>query len=547
MGTFALYHRLAGLPTARQRQLIDIATHTASVAMSRHRDEAALKLSDFSVNQASTPTFWVTQDARIRRVNRAACEMTGYTDAELLAMVLPDLIQGISREGWNDAWTETRLSRNRNFESEHTRRDGSVILLEVDMNWFEFEGREYQFVFLHDITERRQLEDKLRQSQKMEAIGQLSGGIAHDFNNLLTVIQGNLGIMRISGSFTQEIVELVDEIANAIDRATKLTGQLLAFGRKQVMQSADVDLNTVVDGFTRMLRRVIGEAVDLQMNFAANSLPVRADSSMLEQAMLNLCLNSRDAMPGGGRLTLSTAVVTIGPENVRRTDPARAGKFARLTVADTGSGISPDNIKHVFEPFFTTKEVGKGTGLGLASVYGIIQQHNGWVSVQSDLGRGTSFNIYLPLLERTSAVRAPDRTSAAVPRGNETILLVEDDIAVRLVTNKALAMMGYRVLVASNGNEAIALWGAHRAEIQLLLTDMVMPGGYGGAEIARLFTADEPSLKVIFMSGYSADLAGTDFSSNSTGYFLGKPFAIAELASTLRSCLSGGAGVAKET
>jgi PAS domain S-box-containing protein len=539
IGAFILYHRQAGLPSASQRQLIDIATHTTSVAMSRHRDEAALKLSDFSVNQASTPTFWVTQDSRIRRVNRAACEMTGHSESELLSMVVPDLIQGISKAGWNDTWMETRLSRSRTFESEHTHRDGHVILLEVDMNWFEFEGREYLFVYLHDITERRQLEDKLRQSQKMEAIGQLSGGIAHDFNNLLTVIQGNLGIMRISGSFTQEIVELVDEIANAIDRATKLTGQLLAFGRKQVMQSADVDLNAVVDGFTRMLRRVIGDAIDLQINFSASGLPVRADSSMLEQAMLNLCLNSRDAMPVGGRLTLSTATVTIGPEKSPQSNASRAGKFARLSVTDTGVGISPENIKHVFEPFFTTKAVGKGTGLGLASVYGIIQQHNGWVSVHSELGQGTTFNIYLPLLARAAMARPPGKASAAVPRGNETILLVEDDVAVRLVTTKALGMMGYRVLVASDGVEAIALWNAHRSEIQLLLTDMVMPGGYGGAEIARIFTAQDPSLKVIFMSGYSADLAGTDISATSGGYFLGKPFEIAELASTLRSCLSG--------
>jgi PAS domain S-box-containing protein len=518
IGTFALYNRQPGVPTPGQRQLIDVVTHTASVAISRHLDEGALKLSDFSVNQASTPTFWVTKDARIRRVNHAVCDTTGYPEAQLLTMRVSELLPGFRHEGWEAFWAESRRLKGRHFQTQ------------------------YVFFFLHDITERRQLEDKLRQSQKMEAIGQLSGGIAHDFNNLLTVIQGNIGMMRLSGNFTSEVVELVDEIDAAIDRATKLTGQLLAFGRKQVMQSADVDLNSVVDGFSKMLRRVIGEAVDLHIDLAPPSLPVRADSAMVEQAMLNLCLNSRDAMPRGGQLTLATASVAIGPAEASDVPGARAGAFARLTVADTGIGIAPENIKHVFEPFFTTKEVGKGTGLGLASVYGIIQQHHGWISVRSDLGRGTTFCIYLPLIERAPAALLPGKASAAFPRGSETILLVEDDPAVRLVTNKALVMMGYRVLVAKNGNEAMDVWAAHRSEVQLLLTDMVMPGDYGGADIARIFTGQQPSLKVIFMSGYSADLAGTDFSSRMGGLFLGKPFEIAALASTIRISLSGGEG-----
>jgi len=225
--------------------------------------------------------------------------------------------------------------------------------------------------------------------------------------------------------------------------------------------------------------------------------------------------------------------------DAERMPGSRPGRFACLAVTDTGVGISPENLNRVFEPFFTTKEVGKGTGLGLASVYGILQQHQGWATVKSELGRGTTFNIYLPLLPRPAEVRSPDRPAAAFPGGNETILLVEDDPAVRLVATKALSMMGYRVIVASNGAEALEKWEQHRAEVHLLLTDMVMPGEWGGADIARMFRAQDPSLRVIFMSGYSADLAGTNFESGGGHHFLGKPFEITALAETIRRCLRG--------
>ncbi len=537
LGTFALYSRQAGPPTPKQRTLIDVATHTASVAISRHRSEAALKLSDFSVHHASTPTYWVAQDSRIIRVNRAACEVLGYTEAELLAMTVPEMDPGFPAEKWEEHWRTARERKRMHFETRQRRKDGGVLLSEIDLNWFEFEGREYHFVFLHDVTERVQLEERLRQSQKMEAIGQLSGGIAHDFNNLLTVIQGNLGMIELSGAIPEGIGESLREIGHAVGRATNLTGQLLAFGRKQVMQSQEVDLNEVVKGFSQMLSRVIGETVEVKLALAPGALPVRADRSMLEQVMLNLSLNARDAMPRGGQLTLRTAAAVIGKEEMERMPAARAGSFALLMVADTGTGITPENLKRVFEPFFTTKEVGKGTGLGLASVYGILEQHKGWASVQSQVGLGTTFSIYLPLQEKAPEVKGTVSHPAEVPRGNETILLVEDDPAVRLIANKALVSMGYRVLVASNGNEARHLWERNRPQIRLLLTDMVMPGGLGGAEIARSFKAQKPSLRVILMSGYSADLAGTDFVSTGGDCFLGKPFEIAELASALRRCL----------
>jgi len=519
--------------------LLRVATMLQDQVRLRNEAQAALKLSDFSVNQASTPTFWVAQDARILRVNGAACEMLGYTEAELVSMRVPDLDPKFTLATWDEHWKRVRGSKRMHFETQHRRKDGRLIPLEIDLNWFEFEGREYHFIFIHDITERLQLQEKFRQAQKMEAIGHLSGGIAHDFNNLLTVILGHLGMIRVSDNVPTDIAEPLEQINQAATRAATLTGQLLSFSRKRVMQSQDVDLNELVSSFSSMLRRVIGEAIEVKLQYAAEVLPVRVDQAMMDQVMLNLCLNARDAMPRGGRLTLTTTTVTLGPEEVRLTSAARVGTFARLTVADTGTGITPDDLEHLFEPFFTTKEVGKGTGLGLASVYGILQQHQGWVAVESTLHRGTTFSVYLPFREAARLTQSQPRSPAKISRGSETILLVEDEIGVQLVANRALAQLGYRVLVASNGHEAEALWERLGSEIHLLLTDMVMPGSLGGVDLARAFKAKNPALRVILMSGYSAGLAGTDFKSSRADYFLAKPFAIQELATAVRQCLDG--------
>ena len=391
----------------------------------------------------------------------------------------------------------------------------------------------------HDITGRKNLEEQLRQAQKMEAIGQLSGGVAHDFNNLLTVILGNLGLIRSSGHEVSETPELLDQINHAALRAANLTRQLLAFSRRQVMQSQSLDLNGVVAEVSRMLRRVIGETVEMKLDLAEPSLPIQADPGMLEQVLLNLCINARDAMPGGGQLILRTAVVEIEATAAAHRAQARAGSFARLTVTDTGIGMSPEDLAHAFEPFFTTKEVGKGTGLGLASVYGIVQQHRGWVVAESTLGRGTTFEVYLPLAGVSAVKLPPPPPPATIPGGGEIILLVEDDLAVQGVARAALARLGYVVLLANDGNDAQQVWRKHKNEIQLLLTDMVMPGGLTGRDVAALFRKDVPALKVIFMSGYNATIAGTDFPRAMGDLFLGKPFEIQELAGIVRKCLDG--------
>ena len=391
--------------------------------------------------------------------------------------------------------------------------------------------------YVGDITRRLQLEEQFRQAQKMEAIGQLSGGVAHDFNNLLTVILGNLGLLQSSGLVTRELAEPLQAIGHAANRAANLTRQLLAFSRQQVMQQQNLDLNAVVGHISQMLRRVIGETVKIRLDYALQTLPISADSGMLEQVIINLCINARDAMPAGGQLDLRTAAVDISEEEARLMVAARAGSFALMAVADNGTGIAPENMKRVFEPFFTTKEVGKGTGLGLASVYGIVRQHNGWVTVESELGRGTTFTVYLPLLTTLPVASSPPMEAGRIPRGTETILLVEDDLAVQRVTKITLTRLGYQVLVASNGHQALRIWQERKAEIKLVLTDMIMPEGLSGKDIARRFKNDLPGIRIIFMSGYSADIAGTDFSQAEGDFFIGKPFEMHALATVIRKSL----------
>ena len=391
--------------------------------------------------------------------------------------------------------------------------------------------------YVGDITTRLQLEEQFRQAQKMEAIGQLSGGVAHDFNNLLTVILGNIGLLQSSGQVTPELTEPLQAIGHAANRAANLTKQLLAFSRQQVMQQQDLDLNAVVGHISKMVRRVIGETVKIRLDYAMQSLPIHADPGMLEQVILNLCINARDAMPQGGQLTLRTAAIDISSVESRLMMAARAGSFAMLIVSDTGTGIAPENMKRVFEPFFTTKEVGKGTGLGLASVYGIAQQHNGWVTVESELGRGTTFTVYFPLLAAAPASNPQVAAVEKIPRGTETILLVEDDLAVQMVTKVTLTRLGYQVLVASNGHQALRVWQESKQDIRLVLTDMIMPEGLSGKDIALQFKKDRPGIRIIFMSGYNADIAGTDFPQAEGDYFIGKPFEMHVLANLIRKSI----------
>jgi len=394
-------------------------------------------------------------------------------------------------------------------------------------------GRVWSF---RDVTERMELEAQLRQSQKMEAFGQLAAGIAHDFNNILTVIQGNASLLGAEQLAKDDQVAARAEILTAAERAANLTRQLLTFSRLRRLQTKDVDLNEIVVNLTKMLQRLIGEDISQETQCAPEGAFVHADPGMMEQVLMNLAVNSRDAMPKGGRLIIRTAVVTLDREIARLNPNARPGEFVRLSVSDTGTGISASDMPHIFEPFFTTKDVGKGTGLGLATVYGIVEQHKGWIEVESREKGGTTFSIFLDRVASRSAPQAEAMVPSKALRGSETILLVEDEDSVRRLMKSLMERYGYVVHTAASGVRALEVWREHQAAIDVLITDMVMPEGIGGRELAMELLEKNPRLKVIYCSGYTNDVSGEGISLRKDENFLEKPFHLNALLQMIRDC-----------
>jgi two-component system, NtrC family, sensor kinase len=385
-----------------------------------------------------------------------------------------------------------------------------------------------------------ELERQLRQAQKMEAVGQLAGGVAHDFNNLLAVIRGNTELALLSGGqVSQPVREHLDQVIAAADRAANLTRQLLVFSRKQAMQAAPLNLNDVIGNLTKMLKRIIGEDIELKCDCAPGLPLVLADAGMIEQVLVNLVVNARDAMPRGGQLVIGMQTARVEKPQSQTHPENRAGDFACLTVSDTGVGIAPEHLPRIFEPFFTTKEPGKGTGLGLATVYGIVKQHQGWIEASSEVGKGSVFKIFLPLTNVPASAPTAGLAESNLRGGSETILLVEDDESVRLLTRRVLENFGYRVQEATSGRKALECWREHVSEIDLVLTDIIMPGGVSGRELAEQLQACRPALKVVFMSGYSGESLGKDhgFMERTRGCFLQKPCTANSLLETVRRCL----------
>ena len=391
-----------------------------------------------------------------------------------------------------------------------------------------------------DITEFRELQELLRQSQKLEAIGRLAGGVAHDFNNLLAVIRGNVELVLMDASqLSSETEECLKAAEAAVERAASLTQQLLAFGRRRVMQAQTLDLNDVIANLVKMLARIIGGPIEMSCRYSAEPSLVRADAGMMEQVIINLVVNARDAMPEGGQLVITTERVQIDREHAETRPESRVGEFTALTVSDTGVGISPEHLPRIFEPFFSTKDVGKGTGLGLATVYGIVKQHQGWIEVSSRPGAGSAFRIFLPALKVDAPIGAPKASSSEpLPGGSETILLVEDDEAVRSSIRRQLERVGYRVQEAASGREALQSWSGRLREIDLVLTDVLMPEGVNGDQMARRLRARRPDLKVVFMSGYSGPLrSNVSELINPQAPLLEKPCSSQQLLRTVRQCL----------
>lgn len=435
-----------------------------------------------------------------------------------------------------EALAEPGLPLAAEFRCRH--KDGSWRIMEcAGSASANRSGERLLLLSSRDVTESRHTAERLRQSQKLEAIGQLSGGIAHDFNNILTIIQGQADLVVSDPELGPRVRDAIQEIIEAANRAANLTRQLLTFSRRQPIQLENIDLNEAVGRTARMLHRIVGEDISLKVICAAGPLMIHADAGMMDQILLNLAVNARDAMPKGGELTIETTGRNLTSQDITSIPGSRPGAFVCLRVRDTGVGIPRENLPRIFDPFFTTKDVGKGTGLGLATVYGIVEQHSGWLRVDSEVDRGSLFEIWLPRVEAVKTAPAKGPGSLDQFRGTETILIVEDEASVRAVASRFLRRLGYQVLEAHDGAASIELWEQHKNQIRLLLTDLVMPGGMSGMDVARKLRAQAPELKVIFSSGYSDELAHKEIAPNPGIRFVPKPYPPARMAHAVRELL----------
>jgi PAS domain S-box-containing protein len=461
-------------------------------------------------------------------VNEAATRHYGYGREEFLKMSLRDLAPPEDLPVFLDRLAKLPLGAGNSGVWRHRAKSGKFIEMEITSH--HILPQKIYLSLAMDVTERLNLEAQLRQSQKMDSIGQLAGGIAHDFNNLLTVINGHASLLQAGEKLTAKGADSLKEIIEAGKRAGTLTRQLTTFSRKQEFHPVVVDLNEVVNHITKMLRRILGEDVALQVEFFPGLPAIKADLGMIEQVLLNLAVNSRDAMPRGGRLRVTTSVTDIDDVTARQNPEAAPGRFVCLTFSDTGCGIAPENLGRIFEPFFTTKELDRGTGLGLATVYGIVKQHQGWIDVQSRLEQGTTFRIFLPATTVRSGALQMAPTEQKVIGGTETILVVEDEAPLLKLMQHILESHGYKVLGSANGRQALDLWGQHQKKIDLLLTDLILPDGMAGTELARILQIAKPALKVLFTSGYNAERLAKEFPAGATVNLVQKPFHARRLA-----------------
>jgi PAS domain S-box-containing protein len=479
--------------------------------------------------------MWVMESdtSRFLAANAAAVQLYGYTDEQFREMSLADI-----EAGPEAAAAESALSPDSSVKIwRHRTGDGRTIEVEAAVHDIQYNGDPAQLAVLLDITGRRQLEEQLRQAQKMEAVGMLAGGVAHDFNNLLTIITGYSQLILNNISLEDPNRHSVEQIMKAGERAAALTKQLLAFSRRQVLQPKVLDLNKLVSSLATMLQRLIGEDIDLRLVLPPELGRVSADPGQVEQVLMNLVVNARDAMPKGGILTVETANKRLDENYAGRHIAVKPGDYILLAVSDTGAGMDQATQSRLFEPFFTTKGSGKGTGLGLSTVFGIVKQSGGSVEVYSETGRGTSVKVYLPRIDQPVSVD-PKAEKKKNVRGSETILLVEDDEMVRTLVRETLQRDGYRILDAPGPIEARKMAEQYRQAIQLMITDVVMPK-VSGRELAEQLNKKLPDMKVLYMSGYTDNAILNNGVLQKEVAFLQKPFTPAALTEKVRDVLEG--------
>ena len=487
--------------------------------------------------ESNPQPMWVydTETLAFIEVNNAAVHHYGYSREEFLSMTIKDIRPAEDIPKLLDSVLEGG-DRFNAAVWHHRKKDGTVINVEISSDSLTFQGRKARLVMANDITERRALEEQLRQSQKLESIGLLAGGIAHDFNNLLTAINGysELGLRKLKPE--DALRHNFEEIKKASDRATGLTRQLLAFSRKQVLKPKILDLNEVISEIEKMLRRLIGEDIELSAALDSRLGSVKADPGQIEQVIMNLVVNARDAMPDGGRIIIETKNVYLDEEYAKRHIAVNAGHYVMLAVSDTGIGMDSETQKRIFEPFFTTKEVGKGTGLGLSTIYGIVKQSGGNIWIYSEVGRGSSFKIYLPRVDEAAREYKEVTELEKEIQGAETILLAEDEEVVRKLALEVLLSYGYKVLEAENGKTALSICESQGESIDLLITDVVMPE-MGGRELAARLLKRCPDVKVLYMSGYTDDAVIRQGEIKEGSNFIQKPFSLEALVQKVREVL----------
>ncbi len=526
-----------------EKQILQFVSTQVAMAIERKRGEERLQVSErkYRLLFETSPEAMFVYDhdtLRILAVNEAATARYGYSEPEFLALTIRDIRPPEEQPRLDEELKDRPDAGAVRTGMRHRTKDGRVLEVDLVARPIEFAGRHARLVLARDVTAQRQLEEQLRQSQKMEAVGQLAGGIAHDFNNLLTAILGSTQLLLQHTPAGDPRREDAQEIKNAGLRAADLTRQLLAFSRRQVLAPKLLDLNTVVANMDRMLRRLLGEDIELATSLDPAPATVNADPGQLEQVLLNLAVNARDAMPSGGRLTVETARVTLTEEYAERRHRLPPGDYVCLAVTDTGVGMDGATQAHLFEPFFTTKEVGKGTGLGLATVYGVVKQSGGYIWVYSEPGRGTRVKVYLPRVAAALDTPAPAPEPQQVRGGQETVLLVEDATPVRSLARRSLEACGYTVLDAADGPAALQLSTRHAGGIDLLVTDVVMPG-MSGRELAERLAPKRPAMKVLYTSGYTDDAMVRQGVLTAGVAFLQKPFVPETLARKVRDVLDG--------
>ncbi|HLK69968.1 MAG TPA: PAS domain S-box protein [Bryobacteraceae bacterium] len=494
------------------------------------------------LESASQAIISIDRRGRIVLVNRRAEEMFGYSREELLGasveMLLPEGRRAAHSREREDYFDHPRpRPMGIGMDLGARRKDGTEFPVEVSLSSIETDEGRFGIAFVSDISQRKLLEEQLLHAQKMEAVGRLAGGVAHDFNNMLTVISGYNRMILDELSPLDPLRGNAEEILKAADRAAALTNQLLTFSRRQIMRPSVLNVNAALNGTQKMLRRLIGEDVQLELKPAREVGNIRADPGHIEQAIVNLAVNARDAMPNGGRITIETADVNLDESYARTHAGVQPGDFVMIAVSDTGHGMDAETRRRIFEPFFTTKERGKGTGLGLATVYGMVKQSGGDIWVYSELGKGSTFKLYFPRVADSipeSGGREVDQNKAV---GNETILLVEDEDAVRDLTHKMLRHLGYTVLPAPGGAEAIEISRSYSGKIALLVTDVVMPN-MSGRQLADVLTAARPGIKVLYLSGYTENTVVHHGVLEPGVDFLPKPFSREVLGHKIREILS---------